>query len=226
MRKRTPKPTESHRVTYIHSTSSPNTSSTSAQPQTRRAQADHEADNKSLAEAHWASSSAGAKHAEKYPNLAPRHFLAHTRELPRSRTTLLFRLITGPSNSEAISTASNLPTPRSVSIVGGNPRPSHTSSSDAPNSQNRGTHTSALKVSTTSGYPSSSTQPPRLLPYSTLSRARAASRTSSVKEPRPPLRLVPPVFPPLFLLDVHVRLLILTQYILSCRATRFNVQCY
>ncbi|KAJ1299394.1 hypothetical protein OPQ81_011131 [Rhizoctonia solani] len=52
-------------------------------------------DNKSLAEAHWASSSAGAKHAEKYPNLAPRHFLAHTRELPRSRTTLLFRLITG-----------------------------------------------------------------------------------------------------------------------------------
>ncbi|KAJ1309346.1 hypothetical protein OPQ81_006125 [Rhizoctonia solani] len=35
-------------------------------------------DNKSLVEAHWASSSAGAKHTEKYPNLAPQHFLAHT----------------------------------------------------------------------------------------------------------------------------------------------------
>lgn len=35
------------------------------------------------------------KFATKYPNLSPHHFLAHTRELTRSRATLLFRLITG-----------------------------------------------------------------------------------------------------------------------------------
>ncbi|KEP44880.1 putative reverse transcriptase from transposon X-element protein, partial [Rhizoctonia solani 123E] len=53
------------------------------------------AKNRSLAKTHWNLSVAGGKYASKYPNLFPQHFIAHTRDLTRSRSTLLFRLTTG-----------------------------------------------------------------------------------------------------------------------------------
>ncbi|CCO36793.1 hypothetical protein RSOLAG1IB_12164 [Rhizoctonia solani AG-1 IB] len=53
------------------------------------------AENRKLAEAHWASSDAGLKYATRHPGLSPRHFLTHALEVTRSRATLLFRLITG-----------------------------------------------------------------------------------------------------------------------------------
>ncbi|KAL5641738.1 hypothetical protein ACGC1H_002009 [Rhizoctonia solani] len=51
--------------------------------------------NRTLAEAHWNSSDAHVKFAAKYPHISPRHFLAHSRTLTRSKATLLFRLTTG-----------------------------------------------------------------------------------------------------------------------------------
>ncbi|EUC65957.1 reverse transcriptase from transposon X-element protein, putative, partial [Rhizoctonia solani AG-3 Rhs1AP] len=51
--------------------------------------------NRRLANAHWASTTAGSKHASRFPGLSPRHFLAHSRELTRSQATLLYRLMTG-----------------------------------------------------------------------------------------------------------------------------------
>ncbi|KEP49806.1 putative reverse transcriptase from transposon X-element protein, partial [Rhizoctonia solani 123E] len=48
--------------------------------------------NRKLAVTHWTSTNAGAKHADRYPNLTPRHFLTHSRGLSRSECTLLFRL--------------------------------------------------------------------------------------------------------------------------------------
>ncbi|CAE6539036.1 unnamed protein product [Rhizoctonia solani] len=51
--------------------------------------------NRTLAEAHWVASDAHAKFAAKFPNLSPRHFLAHSHSLSRSRATLLIRLTTG-----------------------------------------------------------------------------------------------------------------------------------
>ncbi|KAH7323431.1 hypothetical protein B0J17DRAFT_723420 [Rhizoctonia solani] len=51
--------------------------------------------NRLLAEAHWTESDAHAKYPAKYPNLSPRHFLAHSRALTRSKATLLFRLTSG-----------------------------------------------------------------------------------------------------------------------------------
>ncbi|CUA75215.1 putative RNA-directed DNA polymerase from transposon BS [Rhizoctonia solani] len=53
------------------------------------------AGNRTLAEAHWRASDAHAKFSTKYPNISPRHFLAHSHTLTRSRATLLFRLTTG-----------------------------------------------------------------------------------------------------------------------------------
>ncbi|EUC55356.1 reverse transcriptase from transposon X-element protein, putative, partial [Rhizoctonia solani AG-3 Rhs1AP] len=53
------------------------------------------ATNRILAEAHWTASDAHAKFADKYPNISPRHFLAHSRTLTRSKATLLFRLTAG-----------------------------------------------------------------------------------------------------------------------------------
>ncbi|CUA71932.1 hypothetical protein RSOLAG22IIIB_09945 [Rhizoctonia solani] len=44
---------------------------------------------------YWEASEAGEKYRLRYPTLSPRHFLAHTHQLPRSRATLLFRLVTG-----------------------------------------------------------------------------------------------------------------------------------
>ncbi|EUC60730.1 reverse transcriptase from transposon X-element protein, putative [Rhizoctonia solani AG-3 Rhs1AP] len=52
-------------------------------------------ENRKLAEAHWASTDAGAKYESRFPGISPRHFLSHSRTLSRSQTTLLFRLTTG-----------------------------------------------------------------------------------------------------------------------------------
>ncbi|KAF8600581.1 hypothetical protein BDV93DRAFT_417996, partial [Ceratobasidium sp. AG-I] len=54
-----------------------------------------QAENELLARAHWRASQAGIKYHTRYPRLAPHDFLAHVHGLPRSRATLLFRLITG-----------------------------------------------------------------------------------------------------------------------------------
>ncbi|KAL5639461.1 hypothetical protein ACGC1H_006829 [Rhizoctonia solani] len=54
-----------------------------------------QAANRTLAEAHWVASDAFAKFTAKYPNISPRHFLAHSHSLSRSKATLLFRLTTG-----------------------------------------------------------------------------------------------------------------------------------
>ncbi|EUC60825.1 reverse transcriptase from transposon X-element protein, putative, partial [Rhizoctonia solani AG-3 Rhs1AP] len=54
-----------------------------------------QAGNRTLAEAHWVASDAFAKFASKYPNISPRHFLAHSHSLSRPKATLLFRLTTG-----------------------------------------------------------------------------------------------------------------------------------
>jgi ribonuclease HI len=52
-------------------------------------------ENRSLAETFWALSKAGVKFTARFPGISPRHFLAHTRNLPRSSATLLYRLTTG-----------------------------------------------------------------------------------------------------------------------------------
>lgn len=51
--------------------------------------------NKELANSYWLSTEAGAKYSERYPHLRAGDFIAHTHALPRSRTTALFRLISG-----------------------------------------------------------------------------------------------------------------------------------
>lgn len=44
---------------------------------------------------HWETSTAGIKYRQRYPHLDASSFLAHAASLPRSRATLLYRLITG-----------------------------------------------------------------------------------------------------------------------------------
>ncbi|KAJ1301817.1 hypothetical protein OPQ81_009045 [Rhizoctonia solani] len=53
------------------------------------------AENRRLTNTHWSASAAGIKHSTRYPNLSPRHFLGHARNLSRARATLLLRLTTG-----------------------------------------------------------------------------------------------------------------------------------
>lgn len=51
--------------------------------------------NRSAAITYWESTEVGAKFLIRYPHLSPTDFIPHTHALPRSRATLLFRLITG-----------------------------------------------------------------------------------------------------------------------------------
>lgn len=51
--------------------------------------------NRTQATLHWENSTAGIKYQRRYPHLDAASFMTHTASLPRSRATLLYRLITG-----------------------------------------------------------------------------------------------------------------------------------
>jgi ribonuclease HI len=53
------------------------------------------AESQELAELHWLTSDTGLKHTARFPSTAPLSFIHHTSSLPRARSVLLFRLITG-----------------------------------------------------------------------------------------------------------------------------------
>jgi ribonuclease HI len=52
-------------------------------------------ENKDLAKLHWLTSDTGLNHTARFPSTDPHNFIYHTAKLPRARTVLLYRLITG-----------------------------------------------------------------------------------------------------------------------------------